>query len=68
MPKRAAHEGAGDCSSSDKAPKTYTVIAQAIVRGGVRAVEQDMNPNDLNRGIDIEEKEVIEDVQKFNHK
>ncbi|MEC7122674.1 MAG: TCP-1/cpn60 chaperonin family protein, partial [Pseudomonadota bacterium] len=32
---------------------TATVLAQAIVRGGVRAVAAGRNPMDLKRGIDL---------------
>ena len=43
---------------------TATVLAQAIVRGGVRAVAAGMNPMDLKRGIDLAAKAVIADVEK----
>ncbi|WP_366654806.1 chaperonin GroEL [Fodinicurvata sp. EGI_FJ10296] len=42
---------------------TATVLAQAIVREGVRAVAAGMNPMDLKRGIDIAVKAVVEDIQ-----
>ncbi|MEC7148100.1 MAG: chaperonin GroEL, partial [Pseudomonadota bacterium] len=47
---------------------TATVLAQAIVRGGVRAVAAGMNPMDLKRGIDLAAKAVIEDVEKQSKK
>jgi chaperonin GroEL len=42
---------------------TATVLAQAIVREGVRAVAAGMNPMDLKRGIDVAVKAVVEDIQ-----
>ena len=47
---------------------TATVLAQAIVRGGVRAVAAGMNPMDLKRGIDLASKAVIADVEKQSKK
>ena len=47
---------------------TATVLAQAIVRGGVRAVAAGMNPMDLKRGIDLAAKAVIADVEKQSKK
>src|SRR5712675_2205633 len=43
---------------------TATVLAQAIVREGVRAVAAGMNPMDLKRGIDLAVEAVVEDVKK----
>jgi chaperonin GroEL len=43
---------------------TATVLAQAIVREGTKAVAAGMNPMDLKRGIDIAVAAVVEDVQK----
>jgi chaperonin GroEL len=42
---------------------TATVLAQAIVREGAKAVAAGMNPMDLKRGIDIAVQEVIEDIK-----
>ncbi len=43
---------------------TATVLAQAIVRGGVKAVAAGMNPMDLKRGIDRAAEAVAADVEK----
>ncbi|WP_046866614.1 chaperonin GroEL, partial [Microvirga massiliensis] len=42
---------------------TATVLAQAIVREGAKAVAAGMNPMDLKRGIDLAVAEVIKDIQ-----
>ncbi|GHD47380.1 60 kDa chaperonin 2 [Thalassobaculum fulvum] len=42
---------------------TATVLAQAIVRDGVRAVAAGMNPMDLKRGIDLAVEAVVADVK-----
>ena len=42
---------------------TATVLAQSIVREGVKAVAAGMNPMDLKRGIDLAVEAVIADVQ-----
>src|SRR5262252_8663396 len=47
---------------------TATVLAQAIVREGVRAVAAGMNPMDLKRGIDLAVHAVVEDVKKRSKK
>ncbi len=47
---------------------TATVLAQAIVREGVKAVAAGMNPMDLKRGIDIAVAAVVADVQKRSKK
>src|SRR6202163_12851 len=47
---------------------TATVLAQAIVREGAKAVAAGMNPMDLKRGIDIAVAAVVEDVQKRSKK
>src|SRR5476651_1342776 len=47
---------------------TATVLAQAIVKEGVRAVAAGMNPMDLKRGIDIAVEAVVEDVKKRSKK
>src|SRR5215510_3735115 len=43
---------------------TATVLAQAIVREGAKAVAAGMNPMDLKRGIDMAVEAVVEDVKK----
>ncbi|VAX05449.1 Heat shock protein 60 family chaperone GroEL, partial [hydrothermal vent metagenome] len=43
---------------------TATVLAQAIVKEGAKAVAAGMNPMDLKRGIDMAVKEVIADLAK----
>src|SRR5499426_1704070 len=47
---------------------TATVLAQAIVREGVKAVAAGMNPMDLKRGIDLAVDAVVEDVKKRSKK
>src|SRR5918994_808640 len=42
---------------------TATVLAQAIVREGVRAVAAGMNPMDLKRGIDLAVDAVVSDIR-----
>ncbi|WBH17190.1 chaperonin GroEL [Sphingomonas radiodurans] len=42
---------------------TATVLAQAIVREGMKSVAAGMNPMDLKRGIDIAVIKVVEDVK-----
>jgi chaperonin GroEL len=42
---------------------TATVLAQAIVREGMKSVAAGMNPMDLKRGIDIAVLKVVEDVK-----
>ncbi|MBP1870676.1 60 kDa chaperonin 1 [Ensifer adhaerens] len=42
---------------------TATVLAQAIVREGAKAVAAGMNPMDLKRGIDLAVGEVVKDLQ-----
>jgi chaperonin GroEL len=43
---------------------TATVLAQAIVKEGAKAVAAGMNPMDLKRGIDIAVASVIKDIEK----
>ncbi len=43
---------------------TATILAQAIVREGVKAVAAGMNPMDVKRGIDIAIKVVVADLEK----
>jgi chaperonin GroEL len=47
---------------------TATVLAQAIVREGAKAVAAGMNPMDLKRGIDRATGAVVEDLQKHSRK
>ena len=47
---------------------TATVLAQAIVKEGSKAVAAGMNPMDLKRGIDIAVEAVVEDLQKNTKK
>src|SRR6202158_6273402 len=47
---------------------TATVLAQAIVKEGVRAVAAGMNPMDLKRGIDLAVEAVVDDVKKRSKK
>jgi chaperonin GroEL len=47
---------------------TATVLAQAIVREGVKAVAAGMNPMDVKRGIDTAVAAVVEDVKKRSKK
>ncbi|WP_293865373.1 chaperonin GroEL [uncultured Alsobacter sp.] len=43
---------------------TATVLAQAIVREGSKAVAAGMNPMDLKRGVDLAVEAVVKDLQK----
>jgi chaperonin GroEL len=47
---------------------TATVLAQAIVREGAKAVAAGMNPMDLKRGIDIAMEAAIKDIGKNSKK
>src|SRR5881397_1125026 len=42
---------------------TATVLAQAIVKEGVKSVAAGMNPMDLKRGIDLAVGKVVEDLK-----
>ncbi|WP_295187910.1 chaperonin GroEL [uncultured Brevundimonas sp.] len=42
---------------------TATVLAQAIVREGMKSVAAGMNPMDLKRGIDLATAKVVEDIK-----
>ncbi|MEP1030856.1 MAG: chaperonin GroEL [Alphaproteobacteria bacterium] len=46
---------------------TATVLAQAIVREGAKAVAAGMNPMDLKRGVDMAVEAVVADVKKRSH-
>src|SRR6201997_151206 len=43
---------------------TATILAQAIVREGVKAVAAGLNPMDLKRGVDMAVEAVVEDIKK----
>jgi chaperonin GroEL len=47
---------------------TATVLAQAIVREGAKAVAAGLNPMDLKRGIDIAVEAVVKEVQSRSRK
>ena len=47
---------------------TATVLAQSIVREGVKAVAAGMNPMDLKRGIDTAVNEVVESLKQMAKK
>src|SRR5579872_159113 len=47
---------------------TATVLAQAIVREGVKAVAAGLNPMDLKRGIDMAVEVVVDDLKKRSKK
>src|SRR5213593_1319736 len=47
---------------------TATLLAQAIVREGAKAVAAGMNPMDLKRGIDLAVEAVVEDLRKRSKK
>jgi len=47
---------------------TATVLAQAIVREGVKSVAAGMNPMDLKRGIDLAVAAVVEELKKRSRK
>ena len=45
---------------------TSTVLAQAILREGIKAISAGMNPMDLKRGIDMAVSAVVDDLQKHS--
>ena len=47
---------------------TATVLAQAIVREGVKLLAAGMNPMDLKRGIDLAVSEVVKDIARQSKK
>ncbi len=47
---------------------TATVLAQAIVREGAKAVAAGMNPMDLKRGVDLAVSEAVKDIAKRSKK
>jgi chaperonin GroEL len=44
---------------------TATVLAQAIVREGLKQVAAGLNPMDLKRGIDLATSKIVEDIRKM---
>ena len=56
------NDEAGDGTTS------ATVLAQAIVREGIKAVAAGMNPMDLKRGVDLAVRAAVEDLQKNSKK
>ena len=65
MLKEAAqktNDSAGDGTT------TATVLAQAIVREGLKAVAAGMNPMDLKRGIDKAVTHVVDEIKKQSKK
>jgi chaperonin GroEL len=55
-----ANDEAGDGTT------TATVLAQAIINEGIKAVAADMNPMDLKRGIDKAVKHAIEELKALS--
>src|SRR3546814_14236612 len=47
---------------------TATVLAQAIVREGAKAVAAGMNPMDLKRGVELAVEAVVAELQKKSKK
>ena len=47
---------------------TATVLAQAIVREGHKAVAAGMNPMDVKRGVDMAIASVVEELNKLSKK
>jgi chaperonin GroEL len=47
---------------------TATVLAQAIVREGMKSVAAGMNPMDLKRGVELAVEKVVEDLKKRSKK
>ena len=47
---------------------TATVLAQAIVKEGAKAVASGMNPMDLKRGVDLAVEAVVQDLKKNSKK
>src|SRR5437016_1206243 len=47
---------------------TATVLAQAIVREGAKAVAAGLNPMDLKRGVDLAVEAVVADIKKRSKK
>src|SRR5712671_1843871 len=47
---------------------TATVLAQAIVKEGIKAVAAGLNPMDLKRGVDLAVEAVVEDIKRRSKK
>jgi chaperonin GroEL len=47
---------------------TATVLAQAIIHEGVKAVAAGMNPMDVKRGVDLAVRGVVDDIRKRSKK
>ena len=47
---------------------TATVLAQAIIREGMKSVAAGMNPMDLKRGVDLAVEAIVEDLKKNSKK
>jgi len=47
---------------------TATVLAQAIVREGAKAIAAGMNPMDVKRGVDLAVSKVVEDIKSRSRK
>ena len=47
---------------------TATILAQAIIEEGLKAVAAGMNPMDLKRGIDAATKEIVKELKKKSKK
>ena len=45
---------------------TATVLAQAIIREGMKSVAAGMNPMDLKRGVDLAVKKVVDNIQSIS--
>ena len=60
----AARGGLEDEDTAGDGTTTATLLAQAIVREGLKSVAAGMNPMDLKRGIDKAVAEVIGDIKK----
>ncbi|MEX0367938.1 MAG: TCP-1/cpn60 chaperonin family protein, partial [Ruegeria sp.] len=65
--KRGAKRGKEVASSTNEeagdGTTTATVLAQAIVKEGLKQVEAGRNPMDLKRGIDLETAKVVQGIK-----
>src|SRR6201989_529599 len=69
MGAQMVREGASQTSDqAGDGTTTATLLAQAIVREGAKAVAAGMNPMDLKRGIDVAVAAVVEDIKKRSKK
>src|SRR5258708_809059 len=60
---RAVRQVVGHRGQAGDGTTTATVLAQAIVREGIKAVDAGMNPMDLRRGIDMAVASVVTDLK-----